>query len=73
MKENKSEYIDASPEAGKAFYQNFHNKGKVEMLNLFKFKAIANYSDLEEIKPSQIISGEEAYQLYMDCILPESE
>ena len=73
MKENTSKYIDASPEAGKAFYQNFHNKGKVVMLNLLKFKAIADYSDLEELKPSQEISGEEAYQLYLDITLPELE
>ena len=41
------------------------------MLNLLKFRAKANYSDLEPVKPSKEISGEEAYQLYMDYTLPE--
>lgn len=66
-------YINASPETGKAFYQNFHGKGKIVMLNLLKFRAIADYSNHEGIKPSGEITGEEAYQLYMDCTLPELE
>ena len=41
------------------------------MLNLLKFRVKANYSGLESIKPSEGISGEEAYQLYMDYTLPE--
>ena len=73
MEESTKKYIDASPEAGKAFYQNFHDKGKVVMLNLLKFRAIADYSDFEELNPSQEISGEEAYQLYLDSTLPEFE
>jgi uncharacterized protein (DUF1330 family) len=73
MEENIDKYIAASPEAGKAFYQNFHDKGKVVMLNLLKFKATADYTNFEELKPSQEISGEEAYQLYFDSTLPELE
>lgn len=68
-----SKHIDASPEAGKAFYQNFHDKGKVVMLNLLKFRAIADYTNVEELKPTKEISGEEAYQLYMENTLPELE
>ncbi|MDQ2179202.1 hypothetical protein [Marinifilum sp. D714] len=68
-----SKYIDVSPEAGKEFYQNFHNNGRVVMLNLLKFKVIADYTDLEEIKPSKEISGEVAYQLYMESTLSELE
>ena len=63
--------MNATPEAGKEFYQNFYDKGKVVMLNLLKFKASADYSNLEELKPIKNISGEEAYQLYLDSILPE--
>ena len=68
-----SKHIDASPEAGKEFYQNFHDKGKVVMLNLLKFRETADYTNLEELKPTKNISGEEAYQLYMDSTLPELE
>ncbi|MBW1298402.1 DUF1330 domain-containing protein [Aquimarina litoralis] len=65
-----SNYINATPEAGKEFYQNFHDKGKITMLNLLKFKTQADYTNLEELKPINIISGEEAYQLYMKSTTP---
>lgn len=68
-----SKHIDARPEAGKEFYQNFHDKGKVVMLNLLKFRETADYTNLEGLKPTKNISGEEAYQLYMDSTLPELE
>ena len=68
-----SKYIDASPEAGKEFYKNFHDRGKVVMLNLLKFRATADYSGIEELKPTKEISGEEAYKLYMKTTLPELE
>ncbi len=63
-------YIDVSQEAGIEFYQKFHQKGKVVMLNLLKFKNIADYSDLKAIKPNKEISGEAAYKLYMEHTLP---
>ncbi len=68
-----SKHIDASNEAGKEFHQNFHDKGKVVMLNLLKFRATADYTNLDELKPTNNISGEEAYQLYMDSTLPHLE
>lgn len=68
-----SNHIDASPEAGKEFYLNFHDKGKVVMLNLLKFRTIADYTKLEELRPIKDISGEEAYQLYLKGTLPELE
>ncbi|WP_422080259.1 DUF1330 domain-containing protein [Ulvibacterium sp.] len=63
-------YIDPNPESGKIFYRDFHGKGKVVMLNLLKFRKFADYTDLELIKPEKEISGEEAYRLYMESILP---
>ena len=66
-----SKYINATPESGKEFYQRFHDKGKVVMLNLLKFKAKADYSGLDHLKPEGEISGEQAYELYMECTLPE--
>ncbi len=66
-------YIEASPEAGKRFYQQFHDKGKIVMLNLLKFKEKADYTKLKNIDPGNEISGEEAYQLYMESTLPQLE
>ena len=63
-------YINARPESGKQFYIDFNNKGPVVMLNMLKFKPIADYSDLETLKPENEITGEEAYQLYMEHTLP---
>ncbi len=64
-------YIDVSQESGKKFYMDFHDKGKIVMLNLLKFREKADYTKLEQIKPDQTISGEEAYKLYMKMTLPE--
>lgn len=63
-------YIEATPDTGKRFYQAFHDKGKVVMLNLLKFKSVADYSQFPDLQPKQEISGWEAYQLYMDATIP---
>ena len=68
-----STYIDANPVAGVEFYKNFYDKGKVVMLNLLKYRATADYTGIEDIKPTKEISGEEAYQLYMKSTLVELE
>jgi len=63
-------YLEATPESGQKFYQEFHNKGKIVMMNLLKFRSEADYTNLESLTPDNKISGEEAYQLYMDYTLP---
>lgn len=63
-------YLEATPEAGKAFYQRYHQKGPVTMLNLLRFRKEADYTDLEQLKPAGKISGEEAYELYMKHTFP---
>lgn len=68
-----SNYMDVTLDAGKDFYQNFHDKGKIVMLNLLKFRQKADYSNLEDLRPEVEILGEEAYRLYMECTLPEIE
>ena len=74
MTENPMEkHINANPESGKNFYLDFHEKGKIVMLNLLKFRQKADYANLEQIKPVEDITGEEAYQLYMKHTLPELE
>lgn len=64
-------YINVTSEAAKEFYQDFHDKGKIVMLNLLKFRQRADYSNLEQLKPIRELTGEEAYQLYMQSTLPE--
>ena len=64
-------YIESNPEAGKKFYQHFHDKGKIVMVNVLKFRQTADYTNMAHLNPGRPISGEEAYQLYMDHTLPE--
>ena len=60
-------YISVTPEAGKKFFQQ-QIQGPVVMLNLLKFRATADYTNLAELKSTKEISGEEAYQLYMESV-----
>lgn len=64
-------FLEATSDAGKQFYQNFKGKGEIVMLNLLKFKEIADYTNLEYLRPKQEISGEEAYQLYLHTTKPQ--
>ena len=45
-------------------------QGPVVMLNLLRFRKIADYSETPGISPLLPISGEEAYQLYIGQALP---
>lgn len=60
----KKRYIDVTQEAGKAFVQR-NIQGRFTMLNLLRFKEIADYSAFPNLAPSQEISGAEAYQRYL--------
>jgi uncharacterized protein (DUF1330 family) len=44
--------------------------GPVVMLNLLRFREIADYSETPDLAPLLAISGKEAYQLYIDHTLP---
>lgn len=65
----KTTYLDVTQEQGKAFFMR-QIKGPVVMLNLLKYKDIADYTGLEAIAPENNITGAEAYQLYIDHTLP---
>ena len=57
--------IDPTQEAGvNLFSRNI--PGEVVMLNLLRFREIADYSENPELKPEDEISGREAYQKYID-------
>ena len=40
------------------------------MLNLLRFRSFADYSEAPNLAASSPISGEEAYQLYIDFTFP---
>ena len=69
MNTQKTVYLDATQETGRAFLsQNI--QGEVIMLNLLKFRELADYSHAPELVPSESISGRDAYRLYMKHTTP---
>jgi uncharacterized protein (DUF1330 family) len=65
----KSAYLEPTWEAGRAFAQRGIESGLV-MLNLLRFRAIADYSASPELAPAQPITGVEAYERYVAHTLP---
>jgi len=47
--------------------------GPVVMLNMLRFRAVADYSESPELAPESPISGEEAYARYMAAAEPRSK
>lgn len=62
-------YLQPTQESGRAFVTR-HIAGEVVMLNLLRFRDIADYSAAPELAPPQPISGAEAFQRYIDHTLP---
>ena len=62
-------YLEVTQEAGAAFFKR-PIQGSVLMLNLLRFRQIADYSAHPELTPAAPISGREAYQKYIDHTLP---
>lgn len=65
----KEVYLMPTQEAGRDFVMR-KIKGHVVMLNLLRFRKIADYSASPELMPDEPISGKEAYQLYIEHTLP---
>jgi hypothetical protein len=62
-------YIDPTPTNVDALLSR-RIVGPVTMLNLLRFRAVADYSANPELAPDQPISGPEAYRRYTDHTLP---
>ncbi len=62
-------YISPTQAAGRDFMLR-NISGPVVMLNLFRFRELADYSETPELAPSVAISGKEAYQLYIKHTVP---
>lgn len=66
---NRPPWLDATPESGRLFVSR-QMEGEVLMLNLLRFREVADYSASPALAPETPISGAEAYQLYMENTLP---
>lgn len=62
-------YLKPTHAAGRTLVQR-GLRGPVVMLNLLRFRAIADYSAFPDIAPAGAISGAEAYDRYMAHTLP---
>jgi len=62
-------YLMPTQEAGRDFVMR-QIQGSVVMLNLIRFREIADYSATPELGPAQPISGKRAYQQYIEHTLP---
>jgi len=65
----KPTYLDPTQESGRAFFTRKID-GPVVMLNLLRFRDVADYSASPELAAAESISGVEAYRRYMEHTLP---
>jgi len=66
---NPRAYLEPTQEAGRAFFSR-KISGSVVMLNLLRFRPIADYSGAPQLAPDGPITGEAAYHLYMEHTAP---
>jgi hypothetical protein len=64
-----SVYQEPTQESGGALMTR-RIEGNVVMLNLLRFREVADYSASPELAPETPVSGEAAYRLYMEHTLP---
>lgn len=62
-------FLDPTQESGAALFSR-NIQGEVVMLNLLRFREVADYTAHPELKPDKPISGREAFQKYIDHTLP---
>lgn len=62
-------YLEPTQEAGRAFVLR-GIEGSVTMLNLLRFREVADYSAHPELAPEAPISGAEAFDRYIQHTLP---
>jgi hypothetical protein len=67
--EVESRYLEPTQEAGRAFVMR-QMEGPVTMLNLLRFREMADYSQTPELAPDIPISGAAAFYRYVEHTLP---
>jgi uncharacterized protein (DUF1330 family) len=65
-------YLEPTMEAGRALFARA-TPGEVVMLNLLRFREVADYSAHPELAPAAPLSGAEAYDRYIAHALPHLE
>ncbi|HEX6899020.1 MAG TPA: DUF1330 domain-containing protein [Thermoanaerobaculia bacterium] len=68
----KTSYLEPTQESGRAFVTR-GIAGLVVMLNLLRFRDVADYSATPELAPAEGISGEQAFRLYVAHTMPYLE
>lgn len=69
--EHTTRYLEPTQDAGRAFVmRQLQGDGQVVMLNLLRFREVADYSVAPELAPPSPISGEAAFQRYIAHTLP---
>ena len=71
-KHTTSHHLEPTQDAGRELFSRGIS-GPVVMLNLLRFREVADYSAYPDMAPEQAISGEEAYRRYMRETLPYLE
>lgn len=69
METPRQTYLEPTQEAGRALYQRGITGGLV-IVNLLRFRAVADYSTAPHMAPPEPMSGEAAYGLYIRHTLP---
>lgn len=64
-----TDYLDPTPEQGRALMLR-NIQGPVVMLNLTRFREVADYSGFPALAPASPISGRAAYDLYVEHTTP---
>ncbi|MCO5142562.1 MAG: DUF1330 domain-containing protein [Oligoflexia bacterium] len=72
MSEIKKQFLEATHESGKALVMR-NIKGCVVMMNLLKFRTVADYSAAPHLAPAAPISGAAAFKLYVEKTTPYLE
>jgi uncharacterized protein (DUF1330 family) len=65
-------YLEPTQESGRAFFMRGMT-GRVVMLNLLRYRALADYSATPQLAPATPVTGEAAYRLYMEHTMPYLE
>ena len=72
MMQGMQTYLEPTQESGRDFFMRA-TTGPVVMLNLLRFRPVADYSAAPNLAPEQPISGEAAYRLYFEHARPHLE
>jgi len=62
-------YVEPTEESGRAFVMR-RMTGEIVMLNLLRFRKVADYSAFPELAPATAISGAAAFERYIAHTLP---